>query len=104
MPRLYRDFDDAPALDEIDWEWVWPEPPLVDAESTARTNAIRVKSAQATLEEVWNETHAFSEFSDVREKIKDDERDFPNVYGLKEQSDANTFNNTRIDEPKVETL
>lgn len=104
LPRLYRDFDDAPALDEIDWEWVWPEPPLVDAESTARTNAIRVQSAQATLEEVWNETHAFSEFSDVREQIKDDEKDFPNVYGLKEQSGANTFNNTRIDEPKVETL
>lgn len=102
LPRLYRDFDEAPDIDEIDWEWVWPEPPLVDAESTARTNAIRVQSAQATLEEVWNETHAFSEFSDVREQIKTDEKDFPTIYGVKEDSDANSFNNTRIDEPKVE--
>lgn len=105
LPKLFRNFDDAPDVEEIDWEWVWPEPPLVDAEATARTNAIRVQSMQATLEEIWNETHAFSEFSDVRNQIEEDQKTFPTVYGLKEEpATEKPLTNTRIGEPKVETV
>jgi hypothetical protein len=82
----------VPSPDEVEWEWVWPSPPLVDAESTARTNAIKLKSLQTTLSEIWNDTHAFSEFDDVREQIKRDQEDFPNAFGLAQA-------NTAIGEP-----
>ena len=73
------------------------EPPLIDPESQARTNAIRLQSLQTTLSEVWNSTHPFSEFSDKREEIIRDERDFPNVFGLKSEEKTNEA----IDEPKA---
>ena len=101
-PELLERFDadKVPECEEIEWEWAWPAPPLVDAESTARTNAIRLQSLQATLDEVWNETHAFSEFSDVREEIKRDERDFPDVFGVASETQAAPGKNTAIEEPK----
>lgn len=99
-PELFERFDDAPNPDEIEWEWKWPEPPLVDAEATARTNAIRLQSLQTTLDEVWNETHAFSEFDEVRDEILRDEKDFPNVFGLANKAEPVPSANTRIDEPK----
>lgn len=97
-PELFERFEDAPNPDEIEWEWKWPEPPLVDAEATARTNAIRLQSLQTTLEEVWNETHPFSEFDDVRELIKKDAADFPGVF--KSAPEKAPAENTRIEEPK----
>jgi len=101
-PELLEAFDDVPTLDEIDWEWHWPEPPLVDAESTARTNAIRLQSLQTTLGEVWSETHPFSEFDDVRDEILRDEKDFPNVFKLATTPEKAPGANTAIDEPKTQ--
>lgn len=97
-PDIFERFDDAPAPDEIDWEWVWPAPPLIDPESTARTNAIRLKSLQTTPEEVWAETHAFSEFDDVRETLSVDAAQFPTVFGLNNKTE--TGDKETIDEPK----
>ncbi|MGI6400834.1 MAG: phage portal protein [Thermoguttaceae bacterium] len=74
-------FDDAPSPKEIDWEWIWPKPPLVDAEAQARTNAIRVKAGQATLEEIWRESHPFEDWEDARERILQDRTDFPEFFG-----------------------
>ena len=99
-PELFERFEDAPDPSEIEWEWKWPEPPLVDAEATARTNAIRLQSLQATAEEVWNETHPFSEFDDVRDQIKKDAEDFPGVFKNAAGSEKAPAENTRIDEPK----
>lgn len=90
----------VPTVEEIEWEWSWPEPPLVDAEATARTNAIRLQSLQTTLEEVWNETHEFSEFSDVRDSIVQDSKDFPQVFGVQAETQAPPGENTAIEEPK----
>ena len=102
-PDLLERFDasETPTPDELEWEWVWPQPPLVDAESTARTNAIRLQSLQATLSEVWNETHAFSEFDDVRDQFRRDEKDFPNVFGVKDDASKAPGANTATDEPKA---
>lgn len=99
-PELLMNFEIVPEVEEADWEWVWPKPPLVDAESTARTNAIRVQSRQATLGEVWNETHPYGDFSDVRDEFKRDARDFPDVYGAEPLEDP-PGENTAISEPKV---
>ena len=72
----------------------------MDAEATARTNAIKLQSLQATLGEVWNETHPFSEFEDVRNQFKLDEADFPKVFGLQENGlDKAPAENTKIGEP-----
>ena len=101
-PELLERFDadETPTPDETEWEWVWPTPPLVDAEATARTNAIKLQSLQATLGEVWNETHPFSEFEDVRNQFKLDEADFPKVFGLQENDlDKAPAENTKIGEP-----
>lgn len=97
-PEIFERFDDAPAPGDIEWEWVWPSPPLIDPESTARTNAIRLKSLQTTPEEVWAETHAFSEFDDVRDTLKVDAAQFPTVFGLNETGSVG--DNTAINEPK----
>lgn len=78
---LVERFDDAPSPDDADWEWIWPAPPLVDPEAKARADSIRVKSGQATLEEVWRETHPFGDFEDARAIIKRDRADFPEIYG-----------------------
>lgn len=97
-PDLLAKFDDSevPLPEETEWEWIWPSPPLIDPESTARTNAIRLQSLQATLGEIWNDTHAFSEFNDVREQFKKDENDFPNVFGVGKDK-----KNTALDEPSA---
>ena len=102
-PDLLERFEasETPTPDEIEWEWVWPQPPLVDAESTARTNAIRLQSLQATLAEVWNETHAFSEFDDVRDQFQRDEEDFPNVFSVKKDASKAPGENTATNEPKA---
>lgn len=100
-PELFSMFEDAPSPDEVEWEWKWPEPPLVDAESTARTNAIRLQSLQTTLDEVWNETHPFSEFDEVRDEIKRDEEDFPSVFKLSSTPEKAPGEGTTIDEPKA---
>ena len=102
-PDLLERFEasETPTPDEIEWEWVWPQPPLVDAESTARTNAIRLQSLQATLAEVWNETHAFSEFDDVRDQFQRDEEDFPNVFNVKKDASKAPGENTATNEPKA---
>lgn len=99
-PEIFSTFADAPTVKNIEWEWVWPEPPLIDPESTARTNAIRLKSLQTTLDEVWRETHAFTEFNDVRDEIERDEREFPSVYGVDANPQTGIGDNTAIDEPK----
>lgn len=98
-PDLLERFDETetPAPSDTEWEWVWPSPPLVDAEATARTNAIKLQSLQATLGEVWNDTHPFSEFDDVREQILKDEADFPNVFKLPVEKSPG--GNTAISEP-----
>lgn len=80
-PDVLARFEDAPAPIEVDWEWIWPKPPLVDAEAMARTNAIRVKAGQATLEEVWREAHPFEDWEDARERILRDRADFPEFFG-----------------------
>lgn len=80
-PELFARFEDVPSPSDVDWEWLWPKPPLVDAEATARTNAIRVKSGQATLEEIWRESHPFEDWEDVRERILRDRKDFPEFFG-----------------------
>ena len=99
-PDVYSEFDDAPEVDAIEWEWVWPEPPLIDPESQARTNSIKLQSLQTTLSECWNQTHPFSEFADEREEILRDAKDFPNVFGLKDAA-APVQENTDIAEPKA---
>lgn len=105
-PELLERFDatETPTPRETEWEWVWPSPPLVDPESTARTNAIRVQSLQATLGEIWNDVHAFSEFDDVREQFKRDAEDFPNVFGVKNDASKAPGANTATDEPKAPPL
>ena len=65
-----------------------------------RTNAIRLKSAQATLSEVWNKEHPFSDFDEMRGEIMRDERDFPQVFDLPIVAESfGVEGNTTIQEP-----
>lgn len=75
------DVDDAPAPDDCDWRWIWPNPPLIEPEAAARTNALRVKGLQATIEQVYSETHPGEDFDDVRARIAADRAQFPEIYG-----------------------
>lgn len=75
------DVDEAPSPDDIEWRWVWPNPPLIEPEAAARTNALRVKGLQATVSEIFAETHPGYDFDDVREQILRDRADFPELYG-----------------------
>ena len=85
--RMYADIlerfdvDDVPAPTEAEWRWIWPSPPLIEPEAAARTNALRVKGLQATIEQVYTETHPGEDFDDVRERILRDRADFPELYG-----------------------
>ena len=75
------DVDEAPTPDEIEWRWIWPNPPLIEPEAAARTNALRVKGLQATVSEIFAETHPGYDFDDVRKQILKDRADFPELYG-----------------------
>lgn len=100
LNELLERFDQVPEPQEIEWEWIWPTPPLIDPESAARTNAIRLKSAQATLSEVWNKEHPFSDFDEMRGEIMRDERDFPQVFDLPIVAESfGVEGNTTIQEP-----
>ena len=109
LPDVLTQFEDAPEVEEFEFEWIWPTPPLIDPESQARTNAIKLKSAQATLAEIWNETHPFTDFSETRAEIIQDEKDFPQIFGLPIETAqpetvenvTNVEENTQIDEPSA---
>lgn len=75
------DVDEAPAPDDIEWQWIWPNPPLIEPEAAARTNALRVKGLQATVSEIYAETHPGGDFDDVRGQILRDRAEFPELYG-----------------------
>ena len=93
--------EDVPTFEDCEWTWIWPRAPLVDPEAAARTNSIRIKSGQATLEEVWRETHPFVDFEDVRAQILRDRADFPEMFGAAPDAPTPSASETRIDEPKA---
>ena len=105
MPRLIAKYGGAvPDMEAADWNWRWPKPPLVDEEAQARADAIRVKSYQATVREIWEERHPDSRFEDVKAEIDADRKAYPEIYGAAaEPGDgiAPPAEGTRIDEPKA---
>lgn len=94
---LHWRFPDAPTLAESDWSWEWPAPPLVDAEATARTNAILIKSGQKTLREVWESLHPNGNYEDAAKEIERDRERFPEMYGATPEPEGAP--ETRIAEP-----
>lgn len=94
---LHWRFTDAPTLAESDWSWEWPAPPLVDAEATARTNAILIKSGQKTLREVWESLHPNGNYEDAAKEIERDRERFPEMYGATPEPEETP--ETRIAEP-----
>lgn len=92
---------DLPTVDEAEWEWVWPNPPLIDAESTARTASIELKSGQRSMREVWERVHPGGNFEAFCEEYAEERARFPEVFGvsateeIEEETPA-----TRINEPK----
>lgn len=105
-PELLMVSDDAPRLVDSDWEWDWPSPPLVDAEATARSNAILVKSGQRTLREVWEELHPEGDFEKAAREMERDRERFPEIYGVtnnqqtEESVEPAETPETRIREPR----
>lgn len=103
-PRLLMKYPDAPDLEDADWTWRWPKPPLVDEEAQARADAIRVKSCQATIREIWEDRHPDSRFEEVKAEIDADRKAYPEVYGA-QTGDADGIapeaKGTRINEPKA---
>jgi len=103
-PRLLHKHADAPDLEEVDWEWKWPKPPLVDEEAQARADAIRVKAHQATIREVWEERHPDSRFEEARAEIDEERARYPEVFGAA-TGDADgvapVATGTRIGEPQA---
>lgn len=103
-PRLLHKHADAPDLEEVDWEWRWPKPPLVDEEAQARADAIRVKAHQATIREVWEERHPDSRFEEARAEIDEERARYPEVFGAA-TGDADgvapVATGTRIGEPQA---
>lgn len=105
LPRLIAKHGVAvPEPEEADWSWRWPKPPLVDEEAQARADAIRVKSCQATIREVWEDRHPDSRFEEVKAEIDADRKAYPEIYGA-QTTDADgvapAAAGTRINEPKA---
>lgn len=104
-PGLIMKYGEAvPDLAAADWTWRWPKPPLVDEEAQARADAIRVKSYQATIREIWEDRHPDSRFEEVKAEIDADRKNFPEIYGA-QAGDADGVapeaKGTRINEPKA---
>lgn len=103
-PRLVMKYGDAPTLEDADWSWRWPKPPLVDEEAQARADAIRVKSYQATIREIWEDRHPDSRFEEVKAEIDADRKAYPEIYGAAPDTAeqvAPPAEGTRINEPKA---
>ena len=97
-------YGDAPTLEDADWSWRWPKPPLVDEEAQARADAIRVKSYQATIREIWEDRHPDSRFEEVKAEIDADRKAYPEIYGAAPDTAeqvAPPAEGTRINEPKA---
>ncbi len=107
LPRLCLKYPDAPELEDADWSWRWPKPPLVDEEAAARADAIRVKSCQATIREIWEERHPDSRFEEVKAEIDADRKAYPEIYGA-QTGDADgvapVAAGTRIAEPQTPAI
>ena len=104
-PGLIMKYGEAvPDLAAADWTWRWPKPPLVDEEAQARADAIRVKSYQATIREMWEDRHPDSRWEEVKAEIDADRKAFPEIYGA-QTGDADGIapeaKGTRINEPKA---
>lgn len=101
-----RGYQAAP-VDDIDWEWVWPAPPLVDAEATARTASIQLKSGQRSMREIWENLHPDGDFAAAAREIRQESQEFPSFFGVTGTPAADTVAQdapqeaTRLDEPKA---
>ncbi|MBO7707285.1 MAG: hypothetical protein J6S42_01225, partial [Thermoguttaceae bacterium] len=70
-------------------------------------DAIRVKSCQATIREIWEERHPDSRFEEVKAEIDADRKAYPEIYGAQtvgEDGVAPAAAGTRISEPKAPEL
>lgn len=115
IPDLIERGYTAAPIDDVNWEWIWADPPLVDAEATARTASIQLKSGQRSMREVWERLHPEGDFNLAVQEIKKEALQFPEFFGAtgKEPAagndDADGGNAdettpteaTRIDEPKA---
>lgn len=109
LPDLYAAFPDMeiPSLSDAQWEWRWPNPPLVDEEAQSRADAIRIKNYQATIQEVWEERHPDSCFEDVRPTIMQNRADFPELFSGKAGDEAIAvpeMTGTANNEPKADEI
>ena len=94
-----------PTLEEAEWEWVWPSPPLIDAESYARTSSIELKSGQRSLREIWERIHPGGDFEAFCKEYARERAMFPEIFGASTETGetSETSEETpapRIDEPK----
>lgn len=107
IPDLIQAGFQVAPLDDIDWEWTWPSPPLVDAEATARTASIQLKSGQRSMREVWETIHPEGDFNSAVNEIAKEAALFPSFFGvasketIEPQEAATPESATRIDEPKA---
>ena len=115
IPDLIERGYTAAPIDDVNWEWIWADPPLVDAEATARTASIQLKSGQRSMREVWERLHPEGDFNLAVQEIKKEAAQFPEFFGAtgKEPAAGNDdaaggdadettpTEATRIDEPKA---
>ncbi len=96
---------EIPAPDEVFFDFRFPDPPMVDPEAQARADAIALKNLQTTPQILWNKRHG-DDFEDHMDNIKDAMREFPHLYGIKEESNGVVpeMSNTRINEPKADAV
>lgn len=97
---------DLPPVEQAEWEWIWPEPPLIDPESYVRTASIELKSAQRSLREIWERSHPGGDFDAYCAEIEKERALFPEVFGAAQPlaNDEDTIapaSRTAIDEPKA---
>lgn len=103
---ISRGYTAAP-IEDITWEWIWSDPPLVDAEATARTASIQLKSGQRSMREIWERLHPEGDFCQAAKEIKLEATEFPEFFGVSGgggslETDATTpIEATRLDEPKA---
>lgn len=105
-PHLLELDETAPTLEDSDWAWDWPHPPLVDPEATARTNAILIKSGQKSMREVWEEMHPEGDFDSALTEIQQLRALFPEIHGatIDPAETAIEPAETAINEPKAPSV
>lgn len=106
LPELFLQFPDAdlPSLEDAEWSWRWPDPPLVDPESQYRADALRLQNNLCTVKEILAREYPHENPEDKLEQIVAEKKrliDAGIIDKKTSEKGAPVEPGTRIPEPQI---